>query len=50
MKTGITKEYIGHDGVKYIFEYFDVDTFDELDKTKCTQTYGVCFYESKIVI
>src|SRR3989344_9091570 len=46
----LTNNYIGHSGVEYIFEYSDADSFNDLDKTKCTQTYGVCFCDGKIVI
>ena len=46
----LTNNYKGHSGVEYIFEYSDADSFDELDKTKCTQTYGVCFCDGKMVI
>ncbi len=48
MKT--TNEYIGHAGVKYIFEYEDCNDFSILPQDKCTQVYGVCFYENKMVI
>lgn len=46
----LTAKFKGYSGVDYIFEYSDADSFDDLDKTKCTQTYGVCFYDEKIVI
>lgn len=46
----IKENYKGHSGVDYIFEYSDADSFDDLDKTKCTQTYAVCFCDEKIVI
>lgn len=46
----LTEEYIGHSGVRYIFEYEDCDSFDDLDTSKCRQTYGVCFYRDEIVI
>ena len=46
----LTNRYTGYSGIEYIFEYSDADSFDHLDKTKCTQTYGVCFYDGKIVI
>lgn len=49
-KKSITNEFVDQSGVKYIFEYSEADSFDSLDKTKCTQTYGVCFYGDKIVI
>lgn len=40
----LTNTYKGHAVVEYIFEYSDVDSFDVLDVGKCTQVYGVCFY------
>src|SRR5204863_9926760 len=46
----LTNNYIGKSGVEYIFEYSDADSFDHLDKEKCTQTYGVCFHEGKMVL
>ena len=46
----LTNNYKGHSGVEYIFDYSDADSFDGLDKTKCTQTYAVCFCNDKIVI
>lgn len=46
----LINKYKGHAGVEYIFEYSDKDSFDDLDISKCTQAYGVCFYEDKIVI
>lgn len=44
-----SKELI-YEGVKYFVEYSDSDSFDDLDKSKCTQTYGVCFCDDKIVV
>lgn len=41
--------YTDHKGNTFIFEYTDADSFDHLDTTKCTQTYGVCFCDGKIV-
>lgn len=46
----IIEEYMGKSGVKYIFEYEDADSFDNLDYSKCRQTYGVCFYGDQMVI
>src|SRR3990167_3993508 len=46
----LTNSYKGHSGVEYIFEYSDADSFDELPKENCTQTYAVCFCDGKIVI
>lgn len=36
----LINNYKGHAGVEYIFEYSDVDLFDDLDVYKCTQVYG----------
>ena len=41
---------MGKSGVKYIFEYHDADSFENLDKEKCRQVYGVCLCEGKMVI
>ncbi len=36
--------------MEYFFEYQDADSFEYLDKSKCTQTYAVCFCDDKMVI
>lgn len=41
---------MGHSGVEYLFEYFDADSFDDLDYSRCKQTYAVCMVEEKMVI
>ncbi|MCR4261217.1 MAG: NUDIX hydrolase [Candidatus Colwellbacteria bacterium] len=46
----ITANYKDKDGEEYVFEYFDSDSFDNLDYSLCKQTYGVCFYNNKMVI
>ncbi|MFA5932142.1 MAG: NUDIX domain-containing protein [Candidatus Paceibacterota bacterium] len=46
----IIEKYKGKSGVDYIFEYSDADSFDDLNKTKCTQVYAVCFCNGKMVI
>lgn len=46
----LSTTYTDHKGNTFIFEYTDADSFDHLDKTKCTQTYGVCFCDGKIVL
>lgn len=46
----LTNKYKGCSGIEYIFEYSDAETFDHLDQQKCTQTYGVCFYQNEIII
>ncbi len=46
----LNSEYIGHSGVKYLFEYQDCDDFSTLPYELCRQCYGVCFMGNKIVI
>ncbi len=46
----IKENYKGRSGVEYIFEYSDVDSFDDLDYNLCRQAYGVCFCGDKLVI
>lgn len=46
----IIERYKGKSGVEYIFEYYDADSFDQLDYSLCKQTYGVCFCGDDIVI
>jgi len=33
-----------------VFEYEDVDSFEQLEYSKCFQTYGVCFCNGKLVV
>lgn len=46
----LTSEYIGHAGVKYIFEYFETDSFEHLEYNRCKQTYAVCLCDGKMVV
>jgi 8-oxo-dGTP pyrophosphatase MutT (NUDIX family) len=46
----LTNSYTDKKGNEYIFEYSDADSFEHLDKTKCTQTYGVCFMDGKLLL
>jgi 8-oxo-dGTP pyrophosphatase MutT (NUDIX family) len=32
------------------FEYHDADSFEDLDKRFCKQSYGICFCDGKLVI
>lgn len=41
----IQSKFRGADGIDYILEYFDTDTFDHLDYDRCKQCYGVCFMQ-----
>lgn len=49
-KVEIKANYHGSNGVDYIVEYFDTDSFSELPQEKIKQCYGVCFCENKLVI
>lgn len=44
------KSSMVHLGKTYKVIYHDADTFDNLDPKKCTQAYGVCFEEGKMLI
>lgn len=46
----LTNEYTGNSGVKYIFEYYDSDTFEHLPKDKITQCYAVAFHGDKFLV
>jgi len=46
----ITQEYIGASGVKYLFEYEEVDSFSHLLQERVKQCYGVCFCGDKFLI
>ncbi len=46
----IIEPWKSQDGTEYVFEYSDTDSFDQLDAAKCTQAYGVCFYNKQMVI
>ncbi|MEA2112588.1 MAG: NUDIX hydrolase, partial [Patescibacteria group bacterium] len=49
-KLIISEEYTGNADVKYIFEYYECDSFDHLPKDKLRQCYAVAFHNEKIVI
>lgn len=38
------------EGERYSLEYEDCDDFSTLPDALCTQIYGVCFYEGKIIV
>src|SRR3989344_1834123 len=46
----IKTKLLGSNGVEYIVEYFDANSFDSLPEDKLSQSYGVCFCEGKLVI
>jgi ADP-ribose pyrophosphatase YjhB (NUDIX family) len=39
-----------HKGQDILVKYYDLDSFDSLDYSKCQQVYGVCFYKDQLVI
>lgn len=39
-----------HKGQDIQVKYYDLDSFDSLDYSKCQQVYGVCFYKDQLVI
>ena len=41
---------MGSNGVEYVVEYSDADSFDSLSQEKVKQVYGVCFCDEKLVI
>jgi len=46
----IIESKIQSDGQVYDVVYFDADSFDSLPREKITQSYGVCFYNNKMVV
>ncbi len=46
----VIEEPSEYEGRIFQLKWTDVDTFDDLDPQLCTQTYGVCFVDDKIVI
>jgi 8-oxo-dGTP pyrophosphatase MutT (NUDIX family) len=46
MSNTIKSKFRGADGIDYLVEYSDADTFDHLDYDRCTQCYGVCFIKN----
>ncbi len=45
----ISENFI-HPEKPLFLEYNDADSFDDLDDSFCKQSYGICFYEDKLVI
>lgn len=46
----LTTTYTGNSGVKYIFEYYDSDSFDHLPKNSIKQCYAVAFHGDKFLV
>lgn len=49
-KPILTSEYIGFSGAKYIFEYYESDSFSHLPKDKITQSCAIAFKGDKFII
>lgn len=45
-----SSNYLGKDGVTYLFEYFESDSFDHLPHNECSQVYGIAFRDDNIII
>ena len=50
MKNPLTNEFTGADGIRYQFEYHQVDSFDQLPQEKVTQCYSTAFCGDKMVL
>ncbi len=46
----ITENKIMLDGIEYMVEYQESDSFEELDYSLCEQVYGICLCDEKMVI
>lgn len=49
-KPLFVKEYIGDTGAKYIFEYYECDSYDHLQQNKIKQCYSVAFHKDKFLV
>ena len=50
MKPLLTNEYVGNSGVKYIFEYYECDSFNHLPKDAIVQCYAIAFHKDKFLV
>lgn len=46
----ITNKYVDKDGVTYLFEYYETDSFDHLPQDEITQCYGISFVGDKFLV
>jgi ADP-ribose pyrophosphatase YjhB (NUDIX family) len=49
-KPQLTSEFTNKHGVKYLFEYFDADSFEHLPQEEITQCYGIAFVDDKFLV
>jgi len=45
-----TKQYIGHTGATYQFEYYESDTFEYLPQDRITQCYAIAFFKDNFLV
>ncbi len=45
-----SKEYLGHAGVIYLFEYYENDTFEHLPQDRIKQAYAIAFNKDKFLL
>ncbi len=50
MQKPLTAEYVGVSGVKYIFEFFESDTFEHLPREQIKQCYAAAFHGDKFLV
>jgi len=50
MKFPLIDEYVGWAGVKYIFEYYESDSFAALPQERISQAYAVAFFQDKFIV
>ena len=50
MNFPLTTEYIGKDGNKYLFEYYEADSFEDLLEYEITQCCAVAFHGDKFIV
>jgi ADP-ribose pyrophosphatase YjhB (NUDIX family) len=43
-------DYLAKDGTKYVFEYFEADSFAHLPHNECSQILGIAFHGDKIIV
>ena len=46
----LTNEYIGNSGVKYIFEYFETDKYDDVPIDEIKQAYAVAWNGNNFIV
>jgi ADP-ribose pyrophosphatase YjhB (NUDIX family) len=42
--------YINQEGKKYLFEYIETDSFENIDRKKCKQVIAFAFHDDKMIL